>query len=85
VLIFFFGGHILLILCIYAISKKYLKTKRKTLFDLRFFHLSQEEEKGKRGGEPREEKQRKSNTLNRANSNSPGESIARERERLLFL
>jgi hypothetical protein len=32
-----FGDHILLILCVYAISKKYLKTKRKNLFDLRFF------------------------------------------------
>jgi len=40
---------------------------------------------GGEGGEPREEKQRKSNTPNQANSNSPGESIARERERVLFL
>jgi len=40
-----------LILCLYAISKKYLKTKRKTLFDLRFFYLSQ--------GEEREDKKRK--------------------------
>jgi hypothetical protein len=47
-----------LILYVYAISKKHLKTKRKTLFDLRFFYLSQGEEK--RG---RMEKQRKSNTL----------------------
>ena len=73
-----------MILCVYAISKKHLKTKRKTLFDLRFFHLSQGEEEGK-GEKPREEKQRKSNTLNKANSKSPGESIARERERVLFL
>jgi len=51
-----------LILCVYAISKKYLKTKRKTLFDLRFFYLSQGEEKGKEE-KLREEKQRKSNTL----------------------
>jgi hypothetical protein len=29
---FFFGGYILLILCVYAISKKYLKTKRKKAF-----------------------------------------------------
>jgi hypothetical protein len=36
-----------LILCVYAISKKYLKTKRKTFFDLRFFYLSQGEEKEK--------------------------------------
>jgi hypothetical protein len=73
-----------LILCVYAISKKYLKTKRKTLFDLRFFTYRREKRRG-RGWEPREEKQRKSNTLNRINSNSPGESIARERERVLFL
>jgi len=57
-----FGGYILLILCVYAISKKYLKTKRKTLFDLRFFYLSQGEEK-EEGKKLREEKQRKSNTL----------------------
>jgi hypothetical protein len=82
-LISLFGDYILLSLCVYAISKKYLKTKRKTLFDLRFFHLSQGEEKGERGRTKRE-KQRKSNTLNRANSNSPGESIARERKRVLL-
>jgi len=29
-----FGDYILLIICVYAISKKYLKPKRKTLFDL---------------------------------------------------
>jgi len=51
-----------LILCVYAISKKDLKTKRKSLFALRFFYLSQREEKGE-GGEPREEKQRRGNTL----------------------
>jgi hypothetical protein len=45
-----------LILCVYAISKKYLKTKRKTFFDLRFFYLSQGEEKGERGGENQERK-----------------------------
>jgi len=49
VLISLFGDHILLILCVYAISKKYLKTKRKTLFDLKFFYLSQGEEKGESG------------------------------------
>lgn len=61
-LISLFGDYILLILCVYAISKKYLKTKRKTFFDLRFFYLSQGEEKRK-GEKTREEKQRKSNTL----------------------
>jgi len=39
-----------LILCVYAISKKDLKPKRKSLFDLRFFYLSQGEEKEERGG-----------------------------------
>jgi hypothetical protein len=53
-----FGDYILLTLYVYAISKKYLKTKRKTLFGLRFFYLSQGEEKGERMN-----KQRKSNTL----------------------
>jgi len=48
-----------LILCVYAISKKYLKTKRKTLFDLRFFYLSQGEERE----DIEKKKQRKSNTL----------------------
>ena len=51
-----------LILCVYAIRKKNLKPKRKTLFDLRFFYLSRGEGKGK-GEKIREEKQRKSNTL----------------------
>jgi len=69
-----------LILCVYAISKKYLKTKRKTLFALRFFYLSQGEEK--RGSE---RKQRKSNTLNRINSNLPDESIVRERKSIVFV
>jgi len=49
-----FGDYILLILYVCAISKKYLKTKRKTLFDLRFFHLSQGEERE----EERENKER---------------------------
>jgi len=47
-----------LILWVYAISKKYLKTKRKTLFDLRFFYLSQGEEKGEKGGQKRKNKER---------------------------
>jgi len=51
-----------LTLYVCAISKKYLKTKRKSLFDFRFFYLSRGKEKGK-GGKLREEKQRKSNTL----------------------
>jgi len=52
-----------LILCVYAIRKKDLKTKRKTLFDLRFFYLSRGEEKEKKGEKSGEEKQKKSNTL----------------------
>jgi len=44
-------------LCVYAISKKYLKTKRKNLFDFRFFYLSQGEEKGK--GEKLKEEEKK--------------------------
>jgi hypothetical protein len=49
-------ANIFLILCIYAISKKHLKTKRKTLFGLRFFHLSQGEEEG--GNQERKNKVR---------------------------
>lgn len=60
-----------MILCVYAISKKDLKTKRKNLFDLRFFYLSQ--------GEEREDK--KEQYTHRINSNLPGGSIAREGER----
>jgi hypothetical protein len=71
-----------LILYVCAISKKYLKTKRKTLFALRFFHLSQGEEKG--GGTKRGKTEKEQYT-HRTNSNLPGESIARERERVLFL
>jgi hypothetical protein len=70
--------------CVCAIRKKDLKPKRKTLFALRFFYLSRGEEKERRE-KTREEKQRKSNTLNRINSNLPDESIARERERVSFL
>ncbi len=40
-----------------------------------------EEREGEEGEKLREEKQKKSNTLNRINSNLPGESIAREGER----
>jgi len=48
-----------MILYVCAISKKYLKTKRKTLFDLIFFYLSRGKEKGKREGEERETKRGK--------------------------
>jgi len=66
-----------LILCVCAIRKKDLKTKRKTLFDLRFFYLSRGKEKGK--GETKRRKTEKKQYTHQANSNSPGESIARER------
>jgi hypothetical protein len=65
-----------LILCVCAISKKYLKTKRKTLFGLRFFYLSQGEEREDKRG-----KTKKEQYTHRINSNLPGESIAREREK----
>jgi len=58
VLISLFGGHIFLILCVYAISKKYLKSKRKALFDLKFFYLSQGKEKGKGGDQEMKNKER---------------------------
>jgi len=59
VLFFFFGDYVLLILCVYAISKKYLKTKRKTLFALRFFYLSRGKEKGKKkGGQERKNREK---------------------------
>ncbi|PKP61982.1 hypothetical protein CVT91_01130 [Candidatus Atribacteria bacterium HGW-Atribacteria-1] len=67
-----------MILCIYAIRKKHLKSKRKTLFDLRFFYLSRGEEKGKK------ERKKKEQYTQQANSNLPGESIAGERERVLL-
>jgi len=63
VLISLFGDYILLILYVYAIRKKYFKSKRKTLFGLRFFYLSRGKEKEKKGEKSGEEKQRKSNTL----------------------
>jgi len=62
-----------LILCVCAISKKHLKTKRKTLFDFRFFYLSQGEER-----EDKKRKTKKEQYTHRTNSNLPGESIARE-------
>jgi len=65
-----------LILCVYAISKKCLKTKRKTLFGLRFFTYRRERRESKRG------KTKKEQCTHRINSNLPGESIARERERV---
>jgi len=63
VLIFFFGDYIFLILCVCAISKKYLKTKRKNLFAFDIFLPIAREKKREREGGSRKKKQRKSNTL----------------------
>ena len=72
-----------MILCVYAISKKHLKPKRKTLFDLRFFHLSRGKEKGKK--EKNQDSKNKERAIHSpANSNLPGESIAREKGRVLL-
>ena len=79
-----FGGHILLILCVYAISKKHLQPKRKTLFALRFFHLSRGRRE-ERGRKIKREKRKKEQYTHRINSNLPVECIAGERERVLFL
>jgi hypothetical protein len=73
-----------LILCIYAIRKKF-RTKKKIPFsDLIFF--TYRGGKRRRGGrEIKKGKTEKEQYTHRINSNSPGESIARERERVLFL
>jgi hypothetical protein len=68
-----------LILCVCAIGKKDLKPKRKSLFDLRFFYLSQGEEREDKKG-----KTKKEQYTHRTNSNLPGESIARERKSIVF-
>ena len=63
-----------MILYVCAIGKKNSEQKKKIPFsDLRFFYLSQGEEKGK-----------KEQYTHRANSNLSGESIAREKERVLL-
>jgi len=72
-----------LILCVCAISKKYLKTKRKNLFGLRFFYLSRGRRKGREGG-IKKEKTEKEQYTHRINSNLPGESIVRERKSIVF-
>jgi len=55
----------ILILCVYAIRKKDLKPKRKTLFDLRFFYLSRGKDKGEK------ERKKKRQYTHRVNSNLP--------------
>jgi len=72
-----------LILYVCAIRKKDLKPKRKNLFDLRFFYLSRGKEKTEGGGTKRG-KTKKEQYTHRINSNLPGESIARERKRVLL-
>jgi len=68
-----------LILCVYTIRKKHLKPKRKTLFDLRFFYLSREKEKGKRG------KTKKEQYTHRVNSNLPVRVLLRREKDYYFL
>jgi len=51
---------------------------------LRFFYLSRGEKKRGRGG-IKKGKTKKEQHTHRINSNLPGESIARERERVMFL
>jgi len=63
-------------------KKKDLKPKRKPLFDLRFFYLSRGRRKGREGG--KRGKTKKEQYSHRANSNLPGESIARERKSIVF-
>ena len=67
--------------CIYAISKKIPQSKKKkSLFDLRcFLPIAGRREEGE------DEKTKKEQYTHRANSNFPGESIVRERGRVLFL
>jgi len=66
-----------LILYVYAIRKKHLKTKGKTLFDLRFFYLSRREREG-------EQRKKKRQYTHQANSNLPIESIARREKEYCF-
>ena len=82
-LFFFFGGYIFLIPCVCAIRKKLRTKKENTFFWSEVFYLS----RGEREGEVREtrkEKTRKGQYTHRSNSNLPGESIAREKERVLL-
>ena len=66
-------------------KKKIPQNKKKNPFWFKIFLPIAGRREGEEGEKVREEKQRKSNTLNQANSNLPGESIARERDRVLFL
>jgi len=62
VLISLFGDYILLILCVYAVSKKHLKAKKKNTFCFKIFSPTARERREGRGGGKRG-KQRKSNIL----------------------
>ena len=73
-----FGDYILLILCVYAISKKVPQNKKKDPFWFKIFLPIAGEKKEKR--EIKRRKTKKEQYTNRANSNLPGESIARERK-----
>jgi hypothetical protein len=46
-----------LILCVYAINKKYLKPKRKPLFGLRFFNYRGEKRRGRGGNQERKNRE----------------------------
>ena len=74
-----FGDYILLILCVYAISKKHLKYKKKNTFWFKIFLPIAGRREGKEGGGKRV-KTKKEQYTHRINSNLPGESIARERK-----
>jgi len=64
-------------------KKKNSEQKKKiTFYDLRFFYLSRGREG--EGRETRRVKTKKEQYTHRANSNLPGESIAREKERVLL-
>jgi len=63
-------------------KKKSLKPKRKNLFDLRFFTYREEKRRRRERNQERKNKERAIHPP--ANSNLPGESIARERERVLL-
>jgi len=73
-----------LILCVCAISKKHLKPKRKKPFCFEIFLPIAGRRKGGERGGTKKEKTKKWQYTHRINSNLPGESIARESERVLL-
>jgi len=82
--IFFFDGYIFFDSLCLRDKKKISEQKKKIPFsDLRFFYLSRGEREGE-GRKTRREKTKKEQYTHRANSNLPGESIARKRKRVLL-